>query len=73
MIFFITIYLKENYTQKVLKFLKVISMPGLLLFIVVTIRVGFDFISFTTVFGNPFLSIFIHDNTPLITYVKELF
>ena len=73
MIFFITLYLQENYFQKVLKVLRGISMPGLLLFIVVAIRIGFDYISFATTFGNPILMLFVHDNTPLIAYVKGLF
>lgn len=72
MVFFITLYFKENYNQQVWKVLRVISLPGLILFIIVAIRIGFDYISFATIFGNPIFALFIHDNTPLITYVKEI-
>lgn len=73
MLFFNILFMQEYLTQKGIRFLRLITVPGLILFILVTIRMGFEFMSFSTIAGNPIISIFLQDNTPLIAYVKDLF
>jgi hypothetical protein len=50
--------------------LKYLSVPALLLFIIVSLRIGFDYAGFLTLVGNPFVAPFIRDNVPLIDYIK---
>lgn len=47
-----------------------ISIPALLLFIVVSIRIGFDTIGVWTILGNPLISPFVQHNTSLIQLIK---
>ena len=49
--------------------LKVTSL-FFVVFIVVTIRIGFDIIGVSTVFGNPILSTFIDTDKPLMQFIK---
>jgi hypothetical protein len=44
-----------------------------MLFLVVQLRIGFEFAGILTIFGNPILSLFWRDNVSLITYVKQIF
>jgi hypothetical protein len=53
-----------------LTILKNMTIPLLLLFIVVSIRVGFDYMGITTILGNPFIALVFEDQIPLIDYVK---
>jgi len=73
MFFLIILYLQQNSHRKVFRMFRNISIPGLLLFIIVSLRMGFDYISLTTIFGNPILAFLVEDNIPLINYVKDLF
>ena len=47
-----------------------ITIPFLFLFIIVIIRIGFDTIGITTVFGNPFIAIFMENDKALIELIK---
>jgi hypothetical protein len=73
MFFLIIIYLRYTYENKLARFFSIISIPGLILFISVSFRMGFEFMSMSTIAGNPILSMFYHNSTPLIVYIKELF
>lgn len=53
--------------------LKLIGMPILLLFIIVRIRIGFDYIGVWSVIANPLMAIFVENEVPLIDIVKGLF
>jgi hypothetical protein len=54
-------------------FVKSLSIPLLLLFLIVTIRIGMDFFGFLAIFGNPFLAAFYSDTVPFIAGIKGLF
>lgn len=73
MIFLIILFIQEHKDQRKLKLISIASIPGLSLFILVAMRLGFDYISMSTLLGNPILALFYHDETPLISYVKSLF
>lgn len=45
----------------------------LLLFILVRIRIGFDFVGALLLFGNPLVALFVDNQTPLIEFVKMFF
>ena len=47
-----------------------IYIPFLLIYIIVTIRIGFDTMSITTVFGNPLIAIFMEEDIALINLIK---
>lgn len=49
------------------------GFAALLLFIIVRIRIGMDYISLWTIIGNPLYVYFIENSTPLIYYIKMLF
>lgn len=53
-----------------LKPLLALTVPLCLLFVVVTVRIGFDFISYLALIGNPFIAPFIGNGLPLITLIK---
>ena len=63
--------LGKNYLQ--LKWLKIISFPLLAYAAIFQIRVGFEYMGFLTVAGNPLIALFIDTQTPLIDFVKEIF
>jgi hypothetical protein len=63
-------YLAIQPPGNILKILKVVSVPALLLFIIVSIRMGFEFAGTATVLGNPILALLGGGKTPLIYYVK---
>ncbi len=52
--------------------LKIVGIPVLLLYIVVRIRIGFDYIGVWSVIGNPILAFFVENDLPLIDLVKSL-
>jgi len=56
-----------------LKFLKIIVIPFLILLIIVDIRRGSDFIGLATIFGNPLIAPFFDNDISLISIVKSLF
>lgn len=63
--------LGKNYLQ--LPWLKWISLPLLAFAVIFQIRVGFDYIGFLAVAGNPFFAPFFDTQTALIDFVKSLF
>ena len=54
----------------IIKSLKVLSLPFLILIIIVSLRIGSDYIGFQTLFGNPLSSLFIEGDVPLINLLK---
>jgi len=54
-------------------FIQVLSIPLLLLFCIVAIRMGMDYFGLTTIIGNPIFAIFDPDPVPIITKIKGLF
>lgn len=50
--------------------LKIILIPMLSFYIMVQMRIGFDYISLETIIGNPFLALFNIDKIPLIDFIK---
>jgi hypothetical protein len=56
------------------KTIRMFTIPFLLFSLIFSLRLGFDFISFLTVIGNPFLvAIVDFEQTPLIEFIKKLF
>ncbi len=53
--------------------LRNLSMPVLLLFIVVRIRMGLDFAGALLLFGNPLIALFIQSETSLLNFIKMIF
>lgn len=53
--------------------IKALSIPLLLLFCIVAIRIGMDYFGLTTILGNPFSAALYSDPVPLITAIKRLF
>lgn len=70
---FIIIFISEFPKIKGLFFVKAISVPLLLLYCIVKIRVGMDFYGLMTLFGNPIFAAFDSDPVPLIMGIKRLF
>ncbi len=65
------IFINMQYLDdKVMHIMTKISIPALLIFLVVTIRMGFDTMSMTTVFGNPLIALFMENDIPLINLIK---
>jgi hypothetical protein len=69
---FFVFMLGQNGFEIGFKFLKLLSIPFILFYIVFRIRVGFDYIGFFTIMGNPIIALFVDDQTPLIVFVKNL-
>ena len=57
---------------KGLLLLKTLSIPALLLYCIVVIRVGMDYYGLTTLFSNPLLAAIYTDMVPLIEGIKNL-
>jgi len=53
--------------------IKIFSIPFLLLFCAVNLRIGMSFFSVMTLIGNPFTAAFYSDPVPFITDLKNLF
>ena len=58
-------------TTKISTFLK-LATPFLLIFIIVSLRMGFDATSILTLFGNPLIAYFFEETTPFIEYIKSV-
>ncbi len=52
---------------------KIITLPFLLFYLIIQIRMGLDFIGISTFFSNPVLALFVEDTTPVIDFVKKIF
>lgn len=57
---------REKWAQRIVYFVS----PFLFLYLIVSIRIGFDSMSAATVFGNPLISFFTDENTALIDLIK---
>jgi hypothetical protein len=55
-----------------LKLLRFISLPVILYYCIVSIRIGFDFIGLSTFIGNPFTAFLFEDKIPIIEIIKSL-
>lgn len=60
------------YLNRLSKIIILLTIPLLLFTILFAIRIGFEFTGAFAFFGNPFLSIFINEQTKLIDFVKQL-
>lgn len=70
----LTIIVLTNYNavlRKRISYLKIISTPFLIFYIIFALRVGLEVTGFVVLFGNPILAIFIENQTPLIEIVKD--
>lgn len=65
-IFFVQNLYGENYTSKKI----LIFSPALLFFIIVAIRIGFYYLSVTSIIGNPFFLLITDKNIPLNDLIK---
>ncbi len=67
---FIILYIQNGPEETFLKKLIPLSIPILLLFIIVQLRIGFDTIGVFTIFGNPFTLMFVGSDVALINLIK---
>jgi hypothetical protein len=72
LLFVIFVYL-QFYGKTFPDILKYLSIPILLLFIIVRLRIGFDYIGIWSVFGSPLYVYFVENNLPLINLIKAIF
>jgi len=69
---FVLILIQPALASKV-RYVKTLTVPLLLFSLIFSIRVGFDYMSFFTIIGNPLLVLTGIEQTPLIEFVKDLF
>lgn len=69
----IVFFISSNHDLKWLNILNRLSLPALLFYCVVAIRVGMDYFGGLFFVGNPLLASVLPDHYPLINYIKELF
>ncbi|MCB0743252.1 MAG: EpsG family protein [Ignavibacteriae bacterium] len=60
----------QTYKDDLINFIVKVSLPILLLYIIVSIRLGFDTIGITTVIGNPIVALFMDKDRALIELIK---
>ena len=60
----------QTFEDKIMNYIVKISFPALFLYIIVTIRLGFNTIGITTVIGNPVLALFMENDKALIELIK---
>lgn len=70
---FYAIYISAFHKIKGFNFIKVLTIPLILLFLIVAIREGMDYYGLSTIIGNPLTAGFYFDRAPLIIGIKELF
>jgi hypothetical protein len=58
---------------KILNVVKLICLPAILFFIVISMRVGIDMYGPCTILGNPVIALIYNDHTVFIDYLKALF
>lgn len=68
-VFFLSVHLLENPFPKILKFA---GIPVLLLFIIVRVRIGFDYAGIFLFIGNPIIAAVMESQSPIIDFVKLL-
>jgi len=64
------LYIQAEYNLKLIRFVIYISYPAIILFLLFSIRIGFETISLFTVFGNPVLALFGENDYSLINLIK---
>lgn len=69
---FLVIFLSYSKNTNNLKILKSVSIPLLLLFTLVMVRIGMDYYGFATIIGNPVFAVLGAKSVPLITEIKNL-
>jgi hypothetical protein len=72
MMTFLIFYLTQFNHYGKIKSLKILSVPVLILFIIIAIRVGFDTCGLYTLLGNPVIAAIYKDTLPVIDYVKTI-
>lgn len=72
MMAFIILYISGIEKDPLINLLRLVSIPALLLFIAVAIRIWFDTCGFFTLFGNPVTALIHKDIVPVIDFVKHL-
>jgi hypothetical protein len=65
-IFYYYVYYENNIFNKWIVYLNTL----LVLFIIISLRISFDTISITSIFGNPIIAIFMNVTEPLIDFIK---
>lgn len=73
MMTFLIFFITKFYNDKVYKYLNIIAIPVLLLFIIVSLRIGADMCGFYAILGNPIIAGIYKDTVPVIEFVKEIF
>jgi len=73
MMSFLVFFIAEFYKDKVFRYLNFIAIPALLIFIVVSLRVGSDTFGLYAILGNPVIASIYNDTVPLIEFVKNIF
>jgi len=69
-IVFLLLIIQQTDIYKKIKPLLFISSPALILYIIVKIRIGFDFLGLAAILANPFIAPFITNDIPLIELIK---
>jgi hypothetical protein len=69
---FIILFITSFPSIKGMTLINVLSLPFILLFCAVSIRIGMDYYGLMAVLGNPFIAAFYSDTTPMITSIKRL-
>ncbi len=67
---FLVILIQKYEFFKKIKPVLIVSIPALLLFFVVKLRMGFDFIGLAAILGNPFIAPLFKNDFPLIDLIK---
>lgn len=62
----------QYYDESKIKKYIYLTFPFLAIFIIVSIRKGFDNFGLSTIFGNPFIAMFLEEKYPLIDFIKAL-
>jgi hypothetical protein len=68
-VFFLSVHLLEDPFPRILK---LAGIPVLLLFIIVRIRIGFDYTGILLFIGNPLIAAILESQSPIIDFVKLL-
>lgn len=70
---FLTIFLSYSFKSPGIQIIKTVSVPLLLLFCLVMVRMGMDYYGFVTLIGNPVFVALGIESAPLITDLKNFF
>lgn len=71
--FLFVLILLQPLLRSKLRAIKLFTVPLLLFVLIFAIRVGFDYMGFLTIIGNPLLVLVNNEQTPLIEFVKSIF